>query len=207
MIAARKDNSGLRDPEQTRAELLQAAFKEVHEHGFQAASLKRILANTNFTKGALYHHFPNKNAMGLAVLDEVIGAAIYQYRIEPLEQVDNPVPVLLKMIEEQIDSITDEGIRLGCPMNNLSQEMSPLDDEFREHLRQIFERWRTGLADALRRGQKKGNIRREVNCDQTSIFIIATFQGSLGMSKTYQSAELFKSCAAQLRVYLEALQA
>ena len=207
MIAERIDQSRPRDPEQTRAELLQAAFKEVHENGFQAASLQRILANTNFTKGALYHHFPNKKAMGLAVLDEVVGEAIYQYQIAPLEQVDNPVPVLLKLIDEGIDGITDEDIRLGCPMNNLSQEMSPLDDEFREHLRQIFERWRTALADALRRGQKKGHIRREVNCDQASIFIIATYQGSFGMGKTYQSVELFKSCAAQLRVYLEALRA
>ena len=207
MIAARKDNSRLRDPEQTRAELLQAAFKEVHENGFQAASLQRILANTNLTKGALYHHFPNKCAMGLAVLDEVVGKRIYQYKIAPLEQVDNPVPVLLKMIAEEIDGITDEGIRLGCPMMNLSQEMSPLDDEFREHLRQIFERWRTALADALRRGQEKGHIRREVNCDQAAIFFIATYEGSIGIGKTYQSAELFRSCGAQLRVYLESLQA
>ena len=182
MIAARKDNSRLRDPEQTRAELLQAAFKEVHENGFQAASLQRILANTNLTKGALYHHFPNKNAMGLAVLDEVVGKGIYQM-IAPLELVDNPVPVLLKMIGEDIDDITDEDLRLGCPMMNLSQEMSPLDDEFREHLLRIFEGWRTALADALRRGQEKGTIRQEVNCDQASIFFIATYEGSIGWVK------------------------
>ncbi len=206
MIAARKDNSRLRDPEQTRAELLQAAFKEVHENGFQAASLQRILANTNLTKGALYHHFPNKCAMGLAVLDEVVGKRIYQSLIAPLEQVDDPVPVLLKIIDEEIDFITDEGIRLGCPMMNLSQEMSPLDDEFREHLLRIFEGWRTALADALGRGQEKGTIRQEVNCDQASIFFIATYEGSIGIGKTYQSAEVVRSCATQLKVYLESLQ-
>ena len=39
-------------------------------HGFQAASLSRILAQTGVTKGALYYHFSGKQMLGYAVLDD-----------------------------------------------------------------------------------------------------------------------------------------
>ena len=35
-----------RNPDQTRETILQAAFEEIYEHGFQAASLDRILKHT-----------------------------------------------------------------------------------------------------------------------------------------------------------------
>jgi AcrR family transcriptional regulator len=179
----------------------------MYHHGFQAASLDRILSNTQLTKGALYHHFPNKRAMGMAVVDEVIRGRIYRGIVEPLEQTDDPIPILEKVIDSQIGRSSEESMRLGCPLNNLSQEMSPLDDEFRGHLQNVFESWRMALAAALKRGQAKGNIREDVNCEQAALFIIAIYEGSIGLGKAYQSRDLYRDCAAQLKTYLNALRA
>jgi len=52
----------------TRRKILESAFHEIHRNGFQAASLNPILERTGVTKGALYHHFPNKQTLGYAVL-------------------------------------------------------------------------------------------------------------------------------------------
>ena len=196
-----------RDPQQTRNELLEAAYKEVYHHGFQAASLERILSNTSHTKGALYHYFPNKHAMGIAVVDEVIRGRIYRGIIEPVEKTDDPITVLMEVIDRQIGRASEESMRLGCPLNNLSQEMSPLDDEFRGHLQNVFESWRMALAAALKRGQAKRNIRADVNCEQAAVFIIAIYEGSIGLGKAYQSKDLYLDCAAQLKTYLMALRA
>ncbi|HEV8177740.1 MAG TPA: TetR/AcrR family transcriptional regulator, partial [Gemmatimonadales bacterium] len=62
----------LRDPGATRDRLLNAAFEEIYRRGFQATSLDTILAKAGVTKGALYHHFPDKAALGYAVVDEVV---------------------------------------------------------------------------------------------------------------------------------------
>jgi AcrR family transcriptional regulator len=62
-----------RAPEETRDAILTSAFDEMYEHGFQAASLSRILDRAGVTKGALYHHFGSKMDLGYAVVDEVIG--------------------------------------------------------------------------------------------------------------------------------------
>lgn len=195
-----------RDPEQTRSELLEAAFKEVYENGFKAASLERILSNTHLTKGALYHHFPNKQAMGLAVVDEVIGAAIRRNFVEPLECTDDPIQLLMDYVDLPIPGDAEYRMRCGCPLNNLTQEMSAIDDEFRAHLCAIFDEWQGALAGAFRRGQKRGNVRREVDAGQAAVFVIAAYEGAIGLSKAFRSVSLFGQFAAQLKVYLQALR-
>ena len=53
-----------KNPDLTRAKLLEAGFQEVYEHGFRSASIDSILARAGVTKGALYHHFSSKQALG-----------------------------------------------------------------------------------------------------------------------------------------------
>src|SRR4030095_5203309 len=75
-----------RAPDATRQKLLYAAFEEMYRSGFQAASLDAILAKAGVTKGALYHHFPDKAALGYAVVDEVVRAPVleaYLGRLHP----------------------------------------------------------------------------------------------------------------------------
>jgi len=56
----------------TRCILINAAFQEIHRVGFNKASLKNMLDQTDLTKGALYHHFPNKKALGYAIVNEIL---------------------------------------------------------------------------------------------------------------------------------------
>src|SRR6202049_1414136 len=76
MLAARKSPkrraTRLRDSERTRERLLQAASREIYRSGFQSASLDTILASAGVTKGALYYHFGSKEALGYAVIEEII---------------------------------------------------------------------------------------------------------------------------------------
>ena len=72
-----------RDPERTRGRLLQAAFQEIHRSGFRSADLDAILAKAGVTKGALYYHFDNKEALGYAVVDEVIASKVPPKWVQP----------------------------------------------------------------------------------------------------------------------------
>ena len=92
MLAARKNPkrraaTRLRDPERTRERLLQAASREIYRSGFQSASLDTILASAGVTKGALYYHFKNKEALGYAVVEEVISPDVRGTWVRPLESV------------------------------------------------------------------------------------------------------------------------
>lgn len=193
-----------RQPDVTRERILAAAFHEIHRHGFQSASLAAILADTGLTKGALYHHFPAKQDLGLAVIDEVIRGRLDQHIFRPLRESEDPVGALLAILRDKAREDL-ESLKLGCPLNNLMQEMSLLDEGFRERLNAIIEHWRDSVADALRRGQRQGRIHKDVDCRAAALFIVSAWEGCVGVAKNLQSTRVFRDCLRQLGAYMRSL--
>jgi len=195
-----------RDCEKTRSELLAAASQEIHVNGFQAASLSQILANCKVTKGALYHHFPNKKALGLAVIDEIIGLEMDAMWIKPLEMSVDPIEGLIGLMKKIQEEVDDVFIILGCPMNNLAQEMSPIDEDFRTSINVIYKRWHDAWVKLFLRGQENGTVRQDIDIEYTVTFIIASLEGCIGMAKNAQSISVLEKCSAGLLQYLESLK-
>lgn len=189
-----------------RAQILDAAYREIHLHGFQAASLSRILKRTGVTKGALYHHFPNKTALGLAVIDEVLARRIELSFIQPLTNAEDPVEALIGIIEEAGSSFTLCDVELGCPLSTLSQEMASLDEDFRQRLMAIYERWRQALEDAFRRQQAAGRLDPAVDPETLSTMVVATMDGCLQAGKISQSLQRLLQCGSALIQYLKMIQ-
>src|ERR1700680_1394545 len=164
MLAARKSPkrraTRLRDSERTRERLLQAASREIYRSGFQSASLDAILASARVTKGALYHHFKNKEALGYAVVEEVISPDVRGTWVRSLQSVKDPIEALIGIVQRI--PVRPEDVCGGCQLNNLAQEMSPLDAGFRKRLAIIFDDWRGAVASVLREGQTHGSVRRNV---------------------------------------------
>ena len=153
MLVGRERKRRFRDPERTRERLLQAAFREVYRSGFQSAGINTILAGTNVTKGALYYHFESKEALGYAIVEEIIAKTVRDKWLRPLQQGKDPIDALIDIVEAT--SVRPRDVRSGCPLLNLAQEMSPLDEQFRKRLERIFNGWQEGIARALRRGQSQ----------------------------------------------------
>jgi AcrR family transcriptional regulator len=199
--------SSPRNPDQTRRALLQAAYNEIRKHGFQAANLDAILGEAGLAKGALYHHFPNKKALGYAVVDEVIMSEIVEKWITPLENAERPLDSLRDGIQRASECLSDEYIRYGCTLNTLAQEMASVDEEFRVRVNRIYSLWRDGIGQALKRGQVLGHVRTDINVESSAAFIVAALEGILGMAKAANSLSILKITAEGLLQYLETLRA
>ena len=196
-----------RNPEATRKRILEAAFMEIYRKGFQGMRLDDVLNKTELTKGALYHHFPNKRALGYAVVDEVILPIMDEMWLEPLKKASDPMQGLIDVVEQLPDMKPPEMIEYGCPLNNLAQEMSPLDEGFRQRLDYVFRLWHDVTQEALERAMHQGKIRESVNCDETATFIMAALEGCIGIAKNAQSIERLRACNRGLVDYLQSLQA
>ena len=155
MLVAHEKKRRARDPERTRERLLQAAFREIHRSGFQSAGIDTILAATNVTKGALYYHFDSKEALGYAVVEEIIANLTRDRWLRPMLREGQPIDILIGVVRRI--PARPEDVRGGCPLLNLAQEMSPLDEQFRKRLERIFLEWQEGVATLLRRGPVPGN--------------------------------------------------
>jgi AcrR family transcriptional regulator len=185
--------------------LLQAAFQEMYRSGFRGADLETILERAGVTKGALYHHFDSKEVLGYALVDEVILGLIRDKWFRPLQKADNPIDALIGVV--QSTSLLPEHIQCGCPLNNLAQEMSPLDEGFRKRLAKIFSEWHEGIVAALREGKKRGLVRSDVDPDETATFLIAANEGCWSLAKNSQDVRVLQSGMRSMIRYLESLRA
>ena len=192
-----------KQPDVTREKILDAAFQEIYRYGFQSASLTNILDRTGLTKGALYHHFPDKQALGLAVVDEVIRGRLEELVFAPLRNSDEPLATLLAILHAKRDN--PEVVELGCPLNNLMQEMSPLDETFRARLNAVMKSWQGAVADALKRGQRQGQVRKDIDCAETALFLVSAWEGCIGIAKNMQSERTYRACLEQLATYVQGL--
>jgi TetR/AcrR family transcriptional repressor of nem operon len=196
-----------RDPEGTRQRLLQAAFREVFRYGFQSAGIDTILAATNVTKGALYHHFESKDALGYAIIEEIVTEITKDRWLRPLQQSKdkNPIDALIGIVEAIPARPSD--VKRGCPLVNLTQEMSLLDEQFRKRLKRIFEAWQEGIATALRDGQDTGTVRRDLAPVETASFLIAMVEGYEVLAKNAQDAKVWNMGIKNIVSWLDSLRA
>ena len=196
-----------REPGVTRDKLLKAAFEEIYRRGFQAASLDTILARAKVTKGALYHHFPDKAALGYAVVDEVVRGLLLERWLGVVERfAGDPLTALQRTLQYRASNPGPHEIELGCPLNNLAQEMSAIDERFRRAVNAIFDAWREGFARTLERGQAEGTVRRDVNARQVATFVVAAIEGSTSLAKSAQSAAIQRSNLTVLSEFLDGLR-
>jgi len=176
----------------------------MYRSGYRSADLDAILAAAGVTKGALYYHFDDKEALGHAVVDEVMTRDLHRKWVEPLRHAKNPIDALVRIV--QSESVKREDVQRGCPLLNLSQEMSGLDEGFRTRTAKLFKDWHDAVAEALREGQKCGVVRNDINANETATFLIAIYEGYVVLGKNSQDPRMMQSGQRRVSGHLESLR-
>jgi TetR/AcrR family transcriptional regulator, transcriptional repressor for nem operon len=190
----------------TRERILQSMFFDIRKNGFQGLRADKVVAEMGITKGALYHYFDSKQTIGTAVLDEIIRPNYLAFYKRLDQSEGNPIPLLIGQLQYLSNAATDEDIALGCPLNNLIQEMSPLDEDFRLRMKNIVEQIQQSVAAALQRGKSAGFIRQDVDALAVGRFFFSSIEGSYTMAKVSQNREAFITNMQLLIGFLESLQ-
>lgn len=195
-----------RNPQQTRERLLQTAFTQMHAHGFQGLRVDEVLKLSGLQKGAFYHHFGSKTELGYAVLEEQIKPLVESLWLGRLAEVEDPVQGLLGQLDTLAERLPPAMRQHGCPLNNLAQEMSNLDEGFRLRIAALFHQWVRAYTALFEGGKAAGFIRADVNSDAVARFVIAALEGCIGVFKVEHDPQQWMACRSQIQVYLETLR-
>jgi TetR/AcrR family transcriptional regulator, transcriptional repressor for nem operon len=122
----------------------------------------------------------------------------------PLLRGKDPINALVAIV--QSESVRPEDVRGGCPLNNLAQEMSPLDEGFRKRLAMVFHAWQEGIAAALREGQTQGRVRRDAEPAEAAGLLIAMLEGYVSLAKNAQDAKVMKAGIRNIVGWLRSLR-
>lgn len=182
-----------------------ATFHEVFANGFQATSIDAILKRTNLTKGALFHQFPTKLDLGYALVDEVISPMIIERWIRPLDAYENAIEGILVQLKTLIGKAPAGELRLGCPLNNLVQEMAPVDDGFQRRLNRALALWIDEMDQQLKKSQRSGFINRKIDTREVAHFTVMAHEGFYGMLKGLDDPKAFRILYNSLERYFQTL--
>jgi TetR/AcrR family transcriptional regulator, transcriptional repressor for nem operon len=190
----------------TRKKILGAMFKDVHKNGFQGLRADKVIKDLDVTKGALYHYFSSKEAIGLAIIDEMIEPSYLKFYDDLDVFEGNPIDMLRFHLKDLSRHATHEEICLGCPLNNLVQEMSPINEDFREKLKGVVEKMTFSITNALNRGIMNGYVKKGTDAQAVAEFYFSGIEGSFSIAKVHRNPEMFKSNMKQLSLYLDILR-
>lgn len=189
----------------TRLTILQKAFELIYANGYQATSVDDIITNTAVTKGAFFYHFPNKDEMGLAMIQEVMYPRMHAAMVLPLANAANPIQEIYKMMKGLLIENPHLIVKYGCPAINLIEEMAPLNNTFNKALSKLATQWQEAIEQNLKNGKAAGKVRKDVNTAQTAFFIMSGYGGIRNLGKLY-GKDCYSVYLKELKRYLTSLQ-
>lgn len=193
------------DPEGTRRRLLDAAAEAFQSRGYQGTGMHELMREAGVTGGALYHHFPTKKALGLAVIRDRVAAEVEETWIKPVRMAPDALDGIAGVFEGIAAGLRRRGAVSGCPLNNLVLELALADPAFREAMDAVFDAWRAAIAARLCADQAAGRL-AEADADELAAFVVAAYSGAMAQAKAQQDAAPLEACARQLMRCLEGLR-
>src|SRR3954464_14534290 len=125
----------------TRERIVRAAMELFWAKGYGSTSIADILGHTQLNSGSLYHFFPAKQDLLVAVLDayrDGIGPML----LEPAWRgVDDPVERVFSLLATYRAALVSTDCTYGCPIGSLALELHEADPAVRERLAQNFAAW------------------------------------------------------------------
>jgi TetR/AcrR family transcriptional repressor of nem operon len=161
-----------------RAALLHAAKQLLWERGYEAMSPRDVLERSGAGHGALYHHFPGKQALALAALAEIAA--------EEMQQLDRiflgPLPPLQRV---RAYLLRERSALRGCRLARLANESAIESAAFRLPIAQFLDHIAMHLQACLKQAQADGTLAPALEPAALAAALVAVIEGGFVMARVY----------------------
>jgi len=188
----------------TRDRIVRTALELFWAKGFQSTSISDILSRSQVHSGSLYHFFPGKQQVLVAVL-EAYRDQIHQWLLEPAwAGVDDPKERIFALLNGYRTHLVSTDFAYGCPIGSLALELHEPDPEVRELLATNFDNWVTAIEGCL---DGMGD-RLPADLDRRALaeFILTVMEGAVMQSRTHRDIGVYDRNVATLRAHLDTLE-
>jgi TetR/AcrR family transcriptional regulator len=194
-IAVKREGLGLarlrvpqkRDPERTRARIMEAATHEFATKGLGGARIADIAARAGANKRMLYHYFGDKEALFLAVLENAYAAIRTRERVLELEHLP-PEAAMRRLVETTWDHFIEHPEFLSLLGSENLHQARHIKRSTR--IRELHSPLADMLRDILRRGEHAGTFRAGV--DPVELYITIAGLGWFHLSNRHTLSVIFE---------------
>ena len=185
----------------SKEKLLKIAFEEIYENGYHATSIDNILKKAKMNKGSMYHYFKSKKALTLVMIEVNLALYIQKKYSKLLEYENNILDELINLLKDK----NNFDVTHGCKLNNLVQELSHTDKDFKIALEKVYFNFENIIEEVLIKAYENKEFEHN-DIKSLAIFIVASLEGCLSTGKKSQDKDVFCKCICQLEEYLNLLR-
>ena len=187
----------------TADRLVFAATKLFSEKGYASTSVQDILREANANSGSLYHAFPTKQDLLLAVL-RLYRDGIRPMLLEPAwAGVDDPIERVFALLGAYRGMLEATDCTYGCPIGSLALELHEPDPPVRELLSVNFDGWVAAVKACL--DEAASRLPESVDTRALGQFVLTVMEGGVMQARTHRRLEAFDASIAGLRDYFDRL--
>ena len=191
-------------PPNTRDRLIVTAMQLFWEKGYGSTSVADVLQAAKVNSGSLYHFFPGKQDLLLAVLEAYRGGIGEMLLAPAWKGVADPIEKIFALLARYRQSVVQTDCVYGCPIGSLALEIHEPDPPVRKALADNFNAW----VDAVEQCLLEADLRLPKRLDRRELaeFVLTTMEGGVMQARTHRDVAYFDRAVRQLRTYFGYLE-
>lgn len=188
---------------------MNAAEELVIEHGFNATTLEAILAGAGASKGAFFHHFASKEALGNALVEryaDADAAALERFMGQAEALSGDPgeqVVHFVRLYEEAAHEIAN--YQPGCLFVSFIYERGPGTPRDDDVIVESIELWRNRILEKLELAAETRPGLSDIDLPALADMVFSTFEGGFILARATDEPDHLRRQLSHLRHYLELL--
>lgn len=191
-------------PRDTRSRIIFAAMELFALKGYGSTSISDILSRSQVNSGSLYHFFPGKQDVLIAVL-EAYRDGIHPMLLAPAwSDVADPIERVFALLDRYRMLIVESECEYGCPIGSLALEIHEPDPPVREALAANFRAWSAAVRECL--VDAGDRLPAATDMDALAEFTLTVMEGGVMLARTHREVGYFDRAIAQLRRHYDHLE-
>ncbi len=189
----------------TRQRLIEVSRELFLKQGYAATGISQILKTADAKPGSLYHFFPTKEDLLLAVLEEY-KELLWPIVFQPVfDRISDPLERIFGVLDGYRRMLTMTKCTQGCPIGNIALELADGHPNVRRLCAENFSGWHQAIEGCL----NDAADRLPANLDRPGLasFVLSVMEGGVMQARAYESLEPFDAAVTQLHDYFDRLLA
>lgn len=188
-----------------RSKLLDAAIEIIRKKGYAATSVDELCARAGVTKGAFFHHFPSKDSLAVAAVNQWTDNATEFFAAAPYHRFDDPLDRVLGYLDFRKAMLGGDVADFTCLAGTMVQEAYGTHPDIRQACGASIGNHAATVESDIADAMKRYRLRAPWTAQSLALHTQAVLQGAFILAKTEGDAAMAQTSIDHLRRYIELL--
>src|SRR6202166_1848511 len=188
-----------------RGRLLEAAFSIIRQKGYAATSVDELCARAGVTKGAFFHHFPSKDSLAVAAVNQWTERTSAFFAAAPSPRLGDPLERVLGYLDFRKAMLRGDVAEFTCLAGTMVQEVYRTHPDIRHACDASIGSQAAPVESDIADAMKRYHIRAPWTAESLALHTQAVLQGAFILAKAKGNAAVVEASIDHLRRYVELL--